>query len=154
MPFGQKWATFTDILKNTIWSISATAETCNFMSRSAYGKFDVQTGQLSAYSQVTVRRREMTGYVKPLYSNVKVYGLAKDKNKPVFHQAYELAVGAAAKVIKNSSTQKVATEVNLSGKLNNPDVSTWEAVLQFVQNGFVEAILPGFDRQTRQLAPG
>jgi hypothetical protein len=102
------------------------------------------------YSQVTVRRGQMTGYVKPLFSNVKVYDPAKDKNKPLLHQAYEAAVGAAAKVVKNSSTQKVATKVNVSGKLDNPNLSTWQAVLQFVENGFIEAILPGFDRQTAQ----
>jgi len=26
--------------------------------------------------------------------------------------------------------------------------------VQFVQNGFVNAILPGFDRQTKETAPG
>ncbi len=120
----------------------------------AYGRFDVQAGQLSVYSQVTVRRGAMTGYVKPLFTNVKVYDPAKDKNKSVLHQAYELEIGAAAKVVKNSSTQKVATKVNMSGKLNNPDVSTWQALVQFVQNGFVNAILPGFDRQIKESAPG
>ncbi len=96
----------------------------------------------------------MTGYVKPLFSDVEVYDAQKDKNKPILHQAYELAIGAAAKLVKNSSTQKVATEVNISGKLNSPDVSTWQAILQFVENGFMEAILPGFDRQIKQAAPG
>ena len=88
-----------------------------------------------------------------MFSNIKVYDAQKDKDKPISHQAYELAVGGAANV-KNSSTQKIATEVNVSGKLNNPDVSTWQAILQFVENGFVEAILPGFDRQIKQYAPG
>jgi hypothetical protein len=103
---------------------------------------------------VKVRRGEMKGYVKPLFTNVKVYDPAKDKNKSVVHQAYEMAVGAAAKVVTNSSTQKVATKVDLSGKLDNPNVSTWQALVQFVQNGFVNAILPGFDRQTKETAPG
>jgi flavin-binding protein dodecin len=120
----------------------------------AYGRFDVQSGQLSIFSQVKVRRGEMKGYVKPLFSNVNVYDPAKDKNKSVLHQAYERAVGAAAKVVKNSSTQKVATKVDVSGKLDNPNVSTWQALVQFVQNGFVNAILPGFDRQTKETAPG
>jgi uncharacterized protein DUF748 len=120
----------------------------------AYGRFDVQSGQLSVFSQVKVRRGVMKGYVKTLFSNVNVYDPAKDKNKSVLHQAYELAVGAAAKVVKNSSTQKVATKVDVSGKLDNPNVSTWQALVQFVQNGFVNAILPGFDRQTKETAPG
>ncbi len=120
----------------------------------AYGRFDVQAGQLSVFSQITVRRGEMTGYVKPLFSNMKVYDPAKDKNKSVLHQAYELAVDAAAKAVKNSSTQKVATKIDVSGKLDNPNMSTWQALVQFVQNGFVNAILPGFDRQAKATAPG
>jgi hypothetical protein len=99
-----------------------------------------------------VRRGNVTGYVKPLFSNVEVYNAQKDKNKPILHQAYELAIGAAAKLVKNSSTQKVATEVKISGNLNNPEISTWQAVLQFVENGFIQAILPGFDRQMKQSA--
>jgi hypothetical protein len=109
---------------------------------------------MSVYSEMTVRRANMTGYVKPLFSNVEVYDAQKDINKPILHQVYELAVGAAAKLVKNSSTQKVATEVNISGKLSNPNVSTWQAIVQFVENGFVEAILPGFDRQTKQSTSG
>jgi len=119
----------------------------------AYGRFDVKAGQLSVYSEMTVRRGGMTGYVKPLFSNVEVYNAQKDGNKPILHQAYELAIGAAAKLVKNSSTKKVATEVSMSGKLNSPEVSTWQALLQFVENGFAEAILPGFDRQAKS-APG
>jgi hypothetical protein len=120
----------------------------------AYGRFDVKTGQLSVYSHIAVRRGEMTGYVKPLFSNVEVYNAQKDKNKPILHQLYELAIGTGAKLAKNSSTQKVATEVKVSGKLNNPDVSVWQALVQFVQNGFIEAILPGFARQIKRPAPG
>jgi hypothetical protein len=118
----------------------------------AYGRFDVKQGKLSVFSQVNVRRGRMVGYVKPLFSDVQVYDPDKDKNKSITHQAYELAVGAAAKIVKNSSTQKVATKVDLSGKLNNPDVNTWQALIQFVQNGFVNAILPGFDRQAKTAA--
>ncbi|HLI93413.1 MAG TPA: DUF748 domain-containing protein, partial [Puia sp.] len=120
----------------------------------AYGKFDVETGQLSVYSQVTVRQGEMKGYVKPLFSKLKVYDPAQDKNKTAIHKVYEMAVGAAAKVVKNSSTNKVATQVDMSGRLKNPDVSAWQAMVEFVENGFVRAILPGFDRQVRESASG
>lgn len=120
----------------------------------AYGKFDVEAGQLSVYSQVTVRQGEMKGYVKPLFSNLRVYDPTQDKNKTVVHKVYEMAIGAAAKVVRNSSTNKVATQVDMSGRLKNPDVSAWQAMLEFVENGFVRAILPGFDRQVQESASG
>jgi hypothetical protein len=115
----------------------------------AYGRFDVAAGELSVYAQVTVRRGEMTGYVKPLFSNVKVYDARKDQNKSLPHKIYEHAVGLAAKVFTNSSTQKAATQVNLAGKLDSPDVSDWQALVEFLHNAFVKAILPGFDQQTK-----
>jgi hypothetical protein len=112
-----------------------------------YGRFDVQSGLASVYSQVTVRRGEVTGYVKPLFTNLQVYSRAKDKGKPVLHQTYELAVGGAAKLLRSHSTKAVATNVNLSGKLDNPNVSTLQAVLELMRNAFLHAIVPGFDRQ-------
>jgi Domain of Unknown Function (DUF748) len=112
-----------------------------------YGRFDVQSGLASVYSQVTVRRGEVTGYVKPLFTNLQVYSRAKDKGKSIVHQTYELAVGGAAKLLRSHSTKAVATNVNLSGKLDNPNVSTLQAVLELVRNAFLNAIVPGFDRQ-------
>jgi hypothetical protein len=113
----------------------------------AYGKFDVQSGQISVYSQASVNRGEMNGYVKTLFSNVVVYDSKKDRHKPILHQAYELIVGGAAKVLKNSSTQQVATEVSLKGNLNQPNISTWEALKELLHNAFINAIEPGFDRE-------
>jgi hypothetical protein len=81
-----------------------------------------------------------------LFNDVVVYNREKDKNKPLLHQAYELAIGGAAKLLKNRSTQHVATEVKLNGKLNSPTTSTWEALGNLVSNAFVNAIEPGFER--------
>jgi hypothetical protein len=114
-----------------------------------YGRFDVQSGLVSVYSQVAVLNNQITGYVKPLFTNVQVYSYNKDKGKPVLHQAYELAVGGAAHLLRNHSTQAVATKVDLSGKFQEPDVSTWQAFVKLVQNAFVDAIVPGLDHQEK-----
>jgi Domain of Unknown Function (DUF748) len=79
----------------------------------AYGRFDVQSGNVSIYSQASVRHGAISGYIKMLFNDVVVYNREKDKNKPLLHQAYELAIGGAAKLLKNRSTQHVATEVTL-----------------------------------------
>jgi Domain of Unknown Function (DUF748) len=114
-----------------------------------YGRFDVQSGSMSVYSQVTVRNNQITGYVKPLFTNIQVYSYNKDKGKPVLHQAYELIVGGAAHLLRNHSTQAVATKVDLSGKFQQPDVSTWQAFVELVQNAFIQAIVPGLDHQEK-----
>jgi len=118
----------------------------------AYGRFDVAQGLFTVYSQLDVKDGDMTGYVKPMFSNLRVYDYEKDKNKGAIDQAKELIVGAAAHVFKNSQTQKVATEVSITGKLKKPNVSTWQALAVVVENAFVNAILPGFDREVHRSA--
>ncbi|HXN87096.1 MAG TPA: DUF748 domain-containing protein [Candidatus Binataceae bacterium] len=115
----------------------------------AYGRFDVKQGKFSVYSQLGVKNDDMSGYVKPMFSDLKVYDWQKDKSKPVLHQAYELAVGGASHIFKSSQTKQVATQVDLTGKLKNPNVSTWQAVVEILQNAFIQAILPGFDREAQ-----
>jgi hypothetical protein len=112
----------------------------------AYGRFDVQSGEMSIYSQASVKRGTISGYIKTLFSNVVVYDHEKHKEKPVLHHAYELMIGGAAKLLKNRSTQQIATEVSLNGKLDSPTMSTWEALRKLISNAFIDAIEPGFDR--------
>jgi hypothetical protein len=59
----------------------------------------------------------------------------------------ELLIGGAAKLLKNPKTQQVATKVDISGQVNNPNLSAWQAIGQFIVNAFINAIVPGFDRE-------
>jgi hypothetical protein len=112
----------------------------------AFGRFDVAAGQLTVYSQVAIKDGNIDGYVKPMFANLKVYDYQKDKGTGILHQAKELAIGGASHLFKNHSTEKVATDVDLKGKLTSPNVDTWQALGQIVRNAFIEAIIPGFDR--------
>ncbi len=95
----------------------------------AYGKFDVASGRVSVFSQVTVKDHQVNGYVKPLFTDVKVHDRQKDAKTPLLHKAYELAIGGAAKLLKNRSTQQVATKVDISGPvINTPNMSAWQAI--------------------------
>src|SRR5258708_8384596 len=96
---------------------------------------------------MSMKNHYMTGYVKPLFTGMKVYDTQKDAKKPILHQAYELAIGGAAKVLKNRSTKEVATKIDISGPVNTPNVSIWQAVGQFIQNAFVKAIVPASEHQ-------
>jgi Domain of Unknown Function (DUF748) len=113
----------------------------------AHGRIDVVHGDLTVYSQISVKNSRISGYVKPMFYDVQVYGHQKDKNKSVLQKAKDLLVGAAVHILKNRKTQKVASQVNLTGDLKNPQVSSWQAFVEVIRNAFVQAILPGFDRQ-------
>ena len=115
----------------------------------AHGRFDVAQGQFTVYAQLGVKDRRIAGYVKPMFSDLKVYDSNKDKTKGLLQQAKEMAIGAAAHVFKNSQTKKVATQVDLSGTLKDPNVSNWQTFVEIVRNAFIKAILPGFDREVQ-----
>jgi Domain of Unknown Function (DUF748) len=115
-------------------------------------KFDVAGGTFSLFNQMSVKEGEVHGYAKPLFTNLKVYSHEQEKNKPLLKQAYEMGVGAASHLLKNRSTQNVATQVDISGKLSRPDVSTWQALGELIRNAFIKAVLPGFNREAQAVA--
>jgi len=112
----------------------------------AYGRFDVAAGKFSVFSEIAIKDGSIDGYVKPMFADLKVYDYPKDKSTSVLHQAKELVIGGASHLFKNSSTQQVATDIDLKGKLTSPGTSTWQALAQVLRNAFIEAIIPGFDR--------
>jgi hypothetical protein len=95
----------------------------------------------------------MSGYVKPLFTDLKVYSYKQDKNQSWVKQLYEMAVGAVSHLLRNPSTEKVATQTEITGKLDKPNVGTWQALAEVIRNAFIKAILPGFNEQVAHLTP-
>ena len=113
----------------------------------AYGNFDVVAGIFSFYSELKVRQGKIDGYVKPLFRDMKVYDHRQDKEKNLFRKLYEGLVGGLSALLRNQPRKEVATQVPISGDIESPQTSTWQTVLNLVQNAFFKAILPGFERQ-------
>jgi hypothetical protein len=116
----------------------------------AHGKVDVAAGAFSVYSELHVRERGVRGYVKPLFGDVKVYDPEQDRDEGALRKAWERIVDVLKSVLENAAREEVATVVDLSGPLEQPKGSTWQAIVNLLRNAFVEAILPGFDRQARR----
>ena len=100
----------------------------------------------SVYSELSVKNGRVEGYVKPLFRDLNVYGAAQDEDKSLGQKLKEKAVDVISKVLRNRPREEVATVVPVSGPLENPKASTWETLIGLVQNAFIKAILPGFDR--------
>lgn len=112
----------------------------------AYGNFDVKEGKFSFFSELHAANGSVQGYIKPLFENMKVYDLEKDRDKPLFHQLYEVILGGVAALLENDRSQ-VATKAEVAGRIDNPNVRTWQAILNLLRNAFVQAIRPGLDAQ-------
>ena len=114
-----------------------------------YGKFDIQSGLFSLYSELAVRGDSVQGYVKPLFRDMRVTDLRSSQEKGFFHKLYVSGVKVASKVLKNRPRQEVATQVDISGTIENPQASTIQIVSNLIKNAFFKAILPGFEREAK-----
>ena len=111
----------------------------------AYGRFDAAAGRFYFYSELGARDGVVTGYIKPLFKDLKIYSKEQDKSKSVARKMYERVVGGVAKVLKNRPRDEVATKAEVVGRIDKPKVGTVAALLRLVENAFFKAILPGFD---------
>ena len=117
-----------------------------------YGGVNVAAGELSVFSELKVTNGAITGYVKPLFRDVKMGtppGEPKT-SKSLGQRMYQGALGMAAKILKNRPRGEVATVVTISGRTDQPVYSMWSVVGHLLQNAFIKAILPGFDPERRQ----
>ena len=113
----------------------------------AYGGFDVAAGDFSFFSELRIKDGVLSGYLKPLMRNMEVYDPQQDKRKNVVRRAYEAVVGALSHVLENRPRDEVATRVEISGRVDDPNISPLAASARLIQNAFIKAILPGFERR-------
>jgi hypothetical protein len=113
----------------------------------AYGNFDVSAGEFSIVTEIHIKNYAISGYIKPFFKDIKVYDKRKDQGRSISHKMYEMLVGGIAVILENRSDQKVATKVTISGSVKNPKTSTWQIVIELINNAFFKAILPSFDRE-------
>lgn len=91
-------------------------------------------------------RIHLRGYVKPLIKNLRVYESEQERGKSFIQKLREAVVGGAAAAIEDPSSHEVATNIEITGAVSNPEIHTWEAVARLVGHTFFHVIVPGFDR--------
>ena len=111
-----------------------------------YGKFDVAGGSMSVYSQMRIKNGYINGYVKPLFKDVNVYDPKQDKGKPFFKKLYEGIVEGLGDLFTNKKEDRAATVAEISGPVSNPNSSVFQILGKAIENAFIKAILPGFER--------
>ncbi len=111
----------------------------------AYGDFDVTQGRFSLFAEMHVRDQQVDGYVKPFFKDLNVYDPSQDEEKGLFQKLYEGLLDAIAELLKNEASEQVATKANISGRIEDPESSTWEIIANLIQNAFFNIILPGFE---------
>jgi hypothetical protein len=111
----------------------------------AHGNFDVVKGNFSVYAEFRVKNGAVRGYVKPLFKDIDVYDPRQDREKGLFQKIYEGIIGGASELLENIPRDEVATKADISGRLENPQASTWQVMVNLIQNAFFQSIVPGFE---------
>ncbi|KTS98162.1 DUF748 domain-containing protein [Pseudomonas parafulva] len=116
---------------------------------SAYGKFDFKAGHGDVVIEAEATNGRLNGYIKPLLRDVEVFDWqqdVEDKDKGLFRSVWEALVGATETVLKNQPKNQFATRVELSGSVRRQNISAFEAFLQILRNGFVQAFSARYER--------
>ena len=147
-------ATFRPETKGPDFAINAKIENTDMRKMNdllrAHAKFDVVSGVFSVFSELHVHDGRIDGYVKPLFRDLKVYDKEQDEDKTFGQKVKEKAIDVASKILKNHPRKEVATKADISGPLDSPQTDTWQVLVRLVQNAFIKAILPGFEREAAQ----
>jgi uncharacterized protein DUF748 len=101
-------------------------------------KVDAQAGTFSMYAELAGANGRFEGYVRPVLENPEIFDANEDAQGP-FQKAWEALVGFAAKILENRAENQVATQIPLSGEIENPDADILAAIVNLLRNAFVAA---------------
>jgi uncharacterized protein YhdP len=101
-------------------------------------KADAHAGVFSLYAELAAAEGRFEGYVRPILENPEFFSIDEDTDGP-FKKAWEAIVGFGAKLFENRKADQVATQIPLSGELENPDAGLLPALVNLGRNAFVAA---------------
>ncbi|MES2985195.1 MAG: DUF748 domain-containing protein [Pseudomonadota bacterium] len=110
----------------------------------AYAAIDIKKGKLSVYSELSIKNNRVSGYVKPIATDVSLIDLRSASN-PI-KLVWESTVAVVVAIFTNHRNDQFATKIPLEGSLDNISTDTWSAISGIIRNAFIEAFDKGFDR--------
>jgi hypothetical protein len=110
----------------------------------AYGKFDFKRGWFDLVIQADANEGQITGYVKPLFRDLKVFSLTQDiKEDSVLQLFWQALVGFVTEIFKNQPRNQFGTLIPFSADASggtSPDILA--TIGNILRNAFVRAYLP------------
>ena len=109
----------------------------------AYAAVNFKDGDVDLYSQLKIKNKQVSGYVKLLARNISV-DIAKTANP--LQALWSTIVAGVITVFTNPSKDQFATRADLEGTLDNIDTNTWSILGSILRNAFISALKRGFDK--------
>ena len=109
-----------------------------------YGKFDFKRGWFDLVLETDAKEGQLTGYVKPLFRNLKVFSLKQDlKEDTVLQFFWQALVGCTTSVLKNQTRDQFGTLIPFTGDASGATTKDILATVgNILRNAFVRAYLP------------
>lgn len=109
----------------------------------AYGAFDFKRGWFDLVIEVDAKEGMLSGYVKPLFRNLKLFSLKQDiKEDDVPRFFWQAILGVTAAVFKNQSRDQFGTLIPFSGDASGTNTDVLATIGNVLRNAFVRAYLP------------
>jgi len=109
-----------------------------------FGKFDFKRGWFDLVLETDCKEGHFTGYIKPLFRDLKVFSLTADlKEDTALQFFWQALVGGVTSLLKNVPRNQFGTMVPFSGVASgttSPDVLA--TIGNILRNAFVRAYLP------------
>ena len=136
--------------RNSLWDMDLRVEGMRLPEVNdffqAYADFDVNQGTFSLYTEIATRDGAFKGYVKPVIKDLDVLG-KEDRKDNLLRKLWEGIVGTSGDLLTNRREDQVATKIPLEGRLDDPAVRTWVAIIDLLRNAFIRALEPAIDRE-------
>jgi hypothetical protein len=110
----------------------------------SYGKVDFERGWFDLVLEADSKEGQMTGYVKPLFRNLKVFSFTEDiKEGNVLQFLWQALVGGATSTLKNFSRDQFGTLIPFTADASGTTTMDILATLgNLFRNAFIRAYLP------------
>lgn len=137
--FEEEFATFTqDFRMEHVPAVGANS------ALKKYLKVEMKSGEIALYSQLTGDKGVYHGYVKPFFYKLEFMPKPEDRNGL---GAIWSGILNTVKGIFEDNRDVIATQANISGKIDQPAVDGWGAFIGILWNAYIESLRTGFDPQ-------
>lgn len=101
-----------------------------------FAGIDFEKGRLDIYTELAVKNGAISGYVKPLATEVYIIDPEPDS---AIKFIWEVFVAAVADIFTNSAQDQFATQIVIEGQLDSPETNIWRTIGAIFRNAFVQA---------------
>jgi hypothetical protein len=109
-----------------------------------YGKFDFKRGWFDLVLEMEANEGQISGYIKPLFRNLKLFSLRKDiKEDSVVQFFWQAVMGATTTLLKNFPRDQFGTVIPFTADATGTTSADILATIgNVLRNAFIRAYLP------------